>query len=457
MRADPRQTALLILNRMDEGRGYLDAVLNQVLDEKICADLTDRDLRLTHALVFGVLRWQIRIDRIITLFSSTPVKKINRQILNILRIGAFQILFMSRIPDSAAVNTSVNMASKIAPKWVAGYVNGLLRNISRNKNDIDKKLCGKEPGDRLAIKHAFPEWMTARWTKRFGPEKAELLCERLNIIPPLTLRVNTLKTDRYRLAALFEENGIRVGLTRYSPDGLSIIAPCGPVTGLPGFKDGLFQVQDEAAQLVSRILCPAPGETILDACAGLGGKTAHIAQIINDTGRVFANDVDADRLNALGNDMNRLGVKSVSTIKGDITDKNMDLPLFDKILVDAPCSGMGVIRRNPDIKLSASQKHLPALGARQLRILNSAARFLRPGGVLVFAVCSFEPEETDNVRDAFLGNHPDFNIDSGKCEIEKSLFSIMNRSGCLFTFPHLYDMDGFFIARLKRINKEHKI
>ncbi|NOY69530.1 MAG: 16S rRNA (cytosine(967)-C(5))-methyltransferase RsmB [Deltaproteobacteria bacterium] len=454
MKADPRQTALLILNSIDDGRAHLDAVLNRVLDEKTCKNLSARDLRLIHALVFGTLRWQIRIDRIIALFSTTPIKKIDKRILNILRLGIFQILFMSRIPDSAAVNTSVNMASRVAPKWISGFVNGLLRNIAKNKDQINKKLSVTGIAHGIAIKYAFAEWIVNRWVKRFGAENTELICNRMNLIPPLTLRVNMLKTDRERLASLLEENGVPVEPTRYSPEGLLICGPCGPVTALPGFSDGLFQVQDEAAQLVSQILCPAPGETVLDACAGLGGKTAHIAQMMKDTGRIFAIDKDADRLDALGKDMKRLGIKSVSAKQGDITDKDINLPMFDRILVDAPCSGMGVIRRNPDIKLSASQKRLASLGARQLNILNSAARFLAPGGILVFAVCSIEPEETEDVRNAFLSRQPNFHPDIGSGEIKAPVSSIINENGCLFTFPHLYDMDGFFIARFKK--KEQK-
>ena len=446
--------ALRILNRVESGRDHLDAVLNLVLSENQTTAMSERDLRLVHALVFGVLRYRIRIDAIIRLFSKTRFKKIDPRVLQIIRLGIFQILYMSRIPDSAAVNTCAEMASKSHPKFVVGFVNGLLRNVARNKTRIDEMLNAHETVPSLALTHAFPQWMVSRWVKRFGPENTDRLCAMLNTIPPITLRINTLKTDRSSLAAVLQEAGIRNDATSFSPDGLKITGPCGQVAALPGFDKGLFQVQDEAAQLVSHILAPRPGEVVIDACAGLGGKTGHIAQLMRDRGRVLAIEREAWRIEALSKDMDRLGITCVSPVNIDITIPEPGLPMVDRILVDAPCSGMGVIRRNPDIKHTASQKRLSMLAAGQVSILKAAARFLRPGGILVYAVCSFEPEETIDVLDAFFSAHPDFKPDTGTSEIVPSIFPHINRRGYLFTFPHSCDMDGFFIARARKNKKE---
>ena len=278
MADEVRKTALYILNALDKEDKTLDRLLEDVFREKTLFSKKDR--ALLQALVYGVLRWRGRLDRIIDYFSKTRLNKINSKVLNILRLGLFQIIYLDRIPVSAAVNTSVEMTKAVAAPWIVGYVNGLMRNASRKYGDVVFPDVGKDPVKALAIKKSFPEWLIKRWLDRLGLKETGRLCDAINTIPPISVRCNTLKANREKLVKALEESAEKIGITNYAPDGVFFFNPKRSIPNIKAFKSGLFQVQDEAAQLVSLLLNPQPGETILDACAGLGGKTGHIAQLI---------------------------------------------------------------------------------------------------------------------------------------------------------------------------------
>lgn len=449
---DARELAFRILNQLETRRTTLDRLIDQEF-EKIAPGMDRRDRALAFALVYGVLRWRAKLDWHLAGLANRPLNKIRPDMRNILRMGLFQMLFMSRIPDSAAVNTAVNLAKRYGSPKQAGFVNALLRNAARQKTGFAEPDPASDPVQALAVSQSFPEWMIRRWKNRLGMDETRLLCGYNNQIPPLTLRTNTLQISREALAEklIRADAGETICETKYSPDGICLWGPHVPVSDLPGFAEGYFQIQDEAAQLAAHVLGCRPGQDVLDACAGLGGKTGHIAQLMKNRGRILGMDSDMEKLRELSLEMQRLGAENVETCRHDLRQpQNPDkLGRFDRILVDAPCSGLGVVRRNPDIKWTARQKDFQGYARKQLELLSHAAALLKPsGGVMIYAVCSMEPEETQGVVSAFLEKKPGFALqDMGVLFPE--LADLADDRGCLALLPHRHATDGFFIARLR--------
>lgn len=451
MQFSARQTALNILNAVDAGPHHLDRIISDLSGSDEA--MLKQDRNLVNALVYGVLRWRKLLDWIISQHSSKLLAKIDPAILNILRIGIFQIYHLDRIPVSAAVNTSVDMAKKIAPSWVVGFVNAVLRNASRNKQTLVYPDIQKNPQNAIPIITSFPEWLIERWIKRFGVHDTLKLCNACNVIPALTIRTNTLKTTREQLISQLDDEADNICQTQYSPDGISFKKPLKPVSEMKSFKEGLFQVQDEAAQLISLALAPRPGEIIIDACAGLGGKTGHIAQLMKNNGRLIALDKDFSKISRLTHDMNRLGIEIVSGRIADLMQINLtDLEKFDRILLDAPCSGIGVIRRNPDIKWDYSRQNLRRYQDIQIRLLDKSSLMIKKEGVVVYSVCSFEPEENEMVIDEFLQTHAGFEIFNLTDLNLINLTPFLDKNGFFRSLPHVHPMDGFFCACLKKIS-----
>ncbi len=450
MADEVRNTALYILNTLEKEDKTLDSLLEDVLREK--THFSKKDRALLQALVYGVLRWRGRLDWIIDGFSKTRLNKINPNVLNILRLGLFQVVYLDRIPVSAAVNTSVEMTKAAAAPWIVRYVNGLLRNAVRGYTDLVFPDVGEDPVKALATKKSFPEWLVKRWLDRFGMKETGLLCDAINVIPPITVRCNTLKTNREKLVKALKESAEKIGITNYAPEGVFFFNPKRSIPNIKAFKEGLFQVQDEAAQLVTLLLNPRPGETILDACAGLGGKTGHIAQLMKNSGRLVAMDKDKNKLLQLESEMYRLGVSIVTPRIHDL-GTSLDRELFgkfDRILLDAPCSGLGVLRRNPDIKWRALRQNPANYQKKQAMFMDNLANLVKPSGTLVYAVCSTEPEENESVIKGFLNKHANFAIEKKSSGLSCDACSLITRDGYLKTFPHLNNMDGFFSVCMKR-------
>ncbi|MBW2568997.1 MAG: 16S rRNA (cytosine(967)-C(5))-methyltransferase RsmB [Deltaproteobacteria bacterium] len=454
MKHNPRKTALFVLNSLSKKHYTLDRILEDIQNKKLL--LSRKDQALFYALVYGVLRWRGRLDWTINHFSKTSLQKIDPVILNILRLGLFQIIYLNRIPVSAAVNTSVEIAKFFASSHVAGFVNALLRKADREY----KKIPFPDPAENLAyslaVSKSFPEWMIKRWLNRFGLKETEALCDAINTIPPITVRTNRLKATRDDLSKSLASDVQQIENTTYSPDGIRFIKPNKSIPGIKAFKDGLFQVQDEAAQLVSCLLNPRPGDTVLDACAGLGGKAGHIAQMMKNTGRLLAMDNNANKLQQLESEMKRLGISIVTTCNYDLTvpfDRQFSykgFSGFDHILLDAPCSGLGVLRRNPDAKWSMSENKLSSYKKRQVNFLNNLAQLVKPSGTLVYAVCSTEPEENEKVVKNFLNKHSEFAIKNKFEDLPINVYSLVNENRYLKTYPHINNMDGFFAVCFKR-------
>ncbi len=444
MSPDPRKIACSILDTLDTTQTTLDRAMDTAMAKDMA--LSRRDRALLNALVYGVLRWRGRIDWMIDHFSKTPFKKIDPPILNILRLGLFQIIYLDRIPLSAAVNTAVEMAKSKKKPWVGGFVNAVLRNAARGYQAVLLPDPSKDPVAGISVEASFPPWLIKRWLARFGIAETRQLCQAINTIPPITARTNTLKTTRENLLLSIKDEVRDPVPTAFSPNGFHFIIHNKPIADLQAFKNGEFQIQDEAAQIVSMLLNPQPDDIVLDACAGLGGKTGHMAQIMKNKGRIIATDNSLDKLQQLESEMKRLGINIVTCIHHDLIQKPIPehLGLFDRILLDAPCSGLGVMRRNPDTKWATSKKDLSRFQTRQISLLNNLAHRVKPGGRMVYAVCSTEPEENEAVVERFLQTNACFKINPPPIDPDARAASLITPEGWFRSFPHRHVMDGFF-------------
>jgi 16S rRNA (cytosine967-C5)-methyltransferase len=448
---DARNKALEVLITLDRKRQTLDGILDDFTPGT--RSLSRRDQALFNALIYGVLRWRGRLDYIISHFSNIPLKKIEPAVLNVLRLGLFQIIYLDRIPDSATVNTSVELTRQIGASRAAGFVNALLRKVAANYGSVVFPTLKSDPVAFFSTTHSLPDWLARRWQHHYNWETLTALCDTINAIPPITIRTNTLKTSRQQLMLSLEDDVEHISPAPNAPDGITMNKLKCSIPDLPAFKNGWFQVQDEAAQLVSLLLNPQPEESVLDACAGLGGKTAHLAQLMQNKGNIAAMDKDEKKLHQLGTEMQRLGISIVDTTCHDL---NLLLDTkqqggFDRILLDAPCSGLGVLRRNPDIKWKSSESDLKRHAGVQKRFLENLAPLVKDNGILVYAVCSIEPEENETVINAFLKKHPEFVIDKSLGKLPETLHSLFEPATGFKTLPLLNHMDGFYFVRLKRI------
>ncbi|MDA8423105.1 MAG: 16S rRNA (cytosine(967)-C(5))-methyltransferase RsmB [Nitrospiraceae bacterium] len=436
-RDKPREQALEILRSVEDG-GFVDSLLDhsrEVFDA--------RDSAFILELVYGTLRNRAWLDWVLNLFSAQPVAKTDVRTRNILRLGAYQLLLLDRVPPSAAINTSTELAKAFGKKQ--GYVNGLLRNLDRKRSSISEPRFS-EPAKRLAVLYSHPEWLVRRWLTRFGGEQAETLLRENNRPAPLVVRANILKATRDELKASLVSQGAQAVETNYSDIGLEILSSPG-IRTLDAYQQGFFMVQDEAAQLVGLMLAPAPGETVLDACAAPGGKATHLAELMQNRGTIVALEIDRTRMNRIVENSLRLGSTIIAPRLGDAA-----LYLqggFDKILIDAPCSGLGVLRRHPDGRWSKSEQTIRERQRLQSGILKNCAKLLRPGGAMVYATCSTEPEENEDVVQAFLsGMGTGFVIDDARRWLPKPAQGLVDERGFFHTYPRAFGMDGFFGVRM---------
>ena len=446
---DARSLAVSLLTELGRGRRTLDAMLDEIGDAAGLPDRRDRDF--FNALVFGVLRWRGRLDFILSRFSKMPSAKIEPEVMNILRVALFQLAYLTRVPPSAAVNTAVEMTKSRSTPRAAAFVNAVLRKAAAGHAKVEFPAFNQAPVACLAAEHSLPEWLVEAWLKRYGPQDTRALCAAVNLIPPLTLRANTLKASRSELMQALKGQAETVEAAAIASDAVIVRSLRTKLTELAAFREGRFQVQDEAAQLVSVLLAPRPGETVLDLCAGRGGKTGHIAQLMGNRGTIVAVDSNAARLAQLREEMRRLGVTITAAEQSDAAGRPADAMSgrFDRVLLDAPCSGLGTLGRNPDIRWSSSKRELRALSGLQARLLEHAAGCVKPGGLIVYSVCSPEPEETEAVIKAFLAKDRSFRTENRTDDLPRSVRPLVGSTGCLQTYPHLRYMDGFFAVRLR--------
>jgi 16S rRNA (cytosine967-C5)-methyltransferase len=447
----PRAICLEILNRVEEADRHPDALLSDSL--KRYRHLTPLDRAFLTELTYGVLRWRGRLDWIIRHFSKIPFEKIEIEILNILRLGLYQIIFLTKTPVSAAVNESVELAKRVRGSGGASFTNGLLRSYLRRKEEVVYPDKDEDPVHHISIVQSYPLWLVRRWVEEMGVEETIKVCTLNNQISPLTLRTNTLKIDREGLIKKLREEDLSPIPTPYSEDGI-ILEESLPTSELPFFKEGFYIIQGEVSQLVTFILDPRPGEKILDACAAPGGKTTHLAQRMKNQGEIYALDLTREKLNRIEESCRRLGIKMVKTERGDASQ---DLPLpsglkFDRILADVPCSGFGTIRRNPDLKWGRKEEDVRRLAQLQSSILENLSGYLKKGGILVYSTCTVFHEENEDVVERFLDEHPEYRLDQIAQVLPERCHPFI-RKGYFKTFPPRNGMDGFFVARLIKVNR----
>lgn len=444
---NPRSAAFEILLRIDKERSYADILIDRELSSGF---LQGPDRGLLTELVYGVLRRQGTLDYIINRFSKQKSERLERSVLVLLRIGLYQIFYLDRVPVSAAVNETVKLAKVLAPR-ASGFVNAVLRSADRERDDIAYPDKENDPVGYLSTFYSHPSWLVAGWIGQLGFAEAESLAKAMAEPPPLTIRTNTLKTSREELMERLASEGVQCEATRFSPLGVRIIT-AGSVARLQSFRDGLFTVQDESSQLAVMFLSPEPGEKVLDACAAPGGKATHMAQLMGNSGEIIACDVIGRKLRLIGENAARLGISCIKTVPLDTARplNSIKDASFQKILLDAPCSGLGVIRRNPEGKWWKTAADVAELVRGQKTILENLAGNLKRGGILLYATCSTTREENEAVIDDFLSRHADFVLEDLRI-LFPAYSELFTEQGCFRGWPHRQGMDGFFAARLKKI------
>lgn len=443
-----RERALLILEEWRRQGISLDLLVEREMQRPF-ADR--RDNQLCRALVYGVVRWLGYLDAVLAGYSKHPPAKMKPLTRQALRIGLFQLLFMDRVPASAAINETIKILKcKGQPRWLTGFVNGLLRSVSRAIETLPPPGQASAPGFAPHELLSHPEWLYNRWLKRYGVHETAALCAANNREAALCLRL--LGNSPAEFIAQLTEAGIVAEKGRFSEQAVVLPGYRGAIADLPGYREGLFQVQDEAAQLAAGLLGDSlAGGRYLDACAGLGGKAGQLAAGLAEDASLLAVEPDQRRYELLGLNLARLGLDGrVATFQGRLEDVAAKHgPGFKGILVDAPCSGLGAVRRHPDIRWNRQPADLERYRIRQLALLTEAARLLEPSGVLVYLTCSTEPEENEQVIEKFLADHPDFSVEDCRAYLPEQAAKLVDEQGFFHPLPD-QGLDGFFGARLVR-------
>lgn len=437
----PRKLALETLYKIDKEEAYSNIVLDELLNKNRNV-LSNKDINFISELVYGVTTWKLTLDTIIQKYSKIKIKKISSWVINILRMGAYQIVFLDKVPKSAAVNESVNLCKKYGGKSV-GFVNAILRKVEKSdylelfeiKNDIEK----------ISKTTSMPEWIVRELNKEFDPEKVNEICENSNLKPKITIRINNLKITKNELKKSLQSKEIEV------EDGIIedflYLKNVKNITNLDEYKKGLFTMQDESAGLTALVLNPKEGESILDCCSAPGGKTTYIAELMNNNGNIKAWDLYKHRLDKVQENSKRLGIDIIKTEENDATVlKEEYIEKYDKILIDAPCLGLGVIKRKPDIKWQRKFEDIEEISKIQEKILNTCSEYLKKGGILVYSTCSIVKSENDKIVEKFLKSE-NFELEEINNINIENLENKITKKGIIKLYPS-ENMDGFFISKL---------
>ncbi len=445
---NPRQIAFLALRDISRKGSFTDIALDRVLQT---TKLPDVDRRLVTELVYGTVRRERTLDALIDQLGKKKAHQQPPDFRTILHLGLYQLRYHQRIPASAAVNTTVELAKENGFPGLAGVANGLLRHYERLKLNLPSNeplQLPIETVERLGILYSFPNWIIQLWIQQLGIEETEALCQWFNQSPTIDLRINPLQISIEDVEIAMQSAGIQVQRIPQLPQALRLTGGSGTIQQLPGFKAGWWTIQDSSAQSVSYLLDPQPDDVIIDACAAPGGKTTHIAEIMGDRGKIFACDKTASRLKKLKENAERLQLKSIEIYTGDSRNIAQFTNSADKVLLDAPCSGLGTLHRRPDIRWRTTPTTVQELSGLQKELLNQSATWVKPGGILVYATCTLHPQENENVIESFLLNHPNWQIEAPPSK--SSLNGFCTSQGWLKVLPHRHQMDGFFMVRLKK-------
>jgi 16S rRNA (cytosine967-C5)-methyltransferase len=446
---DARSCAVKILCRVERTDSYLDKLVDAELKNDT---LNDFDKALLNELSHGVVRWMRRLDWFLNGFYRGQYEKCLPEVRNAMRVALYQILFLNKIPYSAAVNEAVEFVKRTHGEKHAGVVNGLLRTIIRTLDNLVWPTREIDEVNYLGMVQSHPNWMVKRWIQRFGFDDTEKMCEANNRRPIMGLRVNLNKISLPEFENYLQEKNINFRKSQYLANFYTVKTMSKIYTD-ELFRKGIFTVQDESAGLVSHLLNPKKDELVIDICSAPGGKSSHMSELMNNEGQIIAVEKYLSRLEVMQKNFERLGVKNIKLIHDDVNDPSTPylredlVEKADKILVDAPCSGLGVLSKKPDIKWKRELNDICELQKLQIEILENSLKYLKPQGAIVYSTCTTEQEENMDVIDNFLSKHPEFRIDNAGKFVDERL---VNERGCIETFTFRNYIDGSFAARLVR-------
>ena len=476
---NPRQIAFLALREVHRRGAFADAALDRAFGN---SQLNDLDRRLVTELVYGSVRRMRSIDFIIDKLATKKSSQQPPELRTILHLGLYQLEYLNQIPPSAAVNTTVQLAKENGFSGLSSFVNGLLRKYTRltpptppyqggaksvasSPQQAETKTTSNSPPyqggaggglyslklpenpvERLGILHSFPDWLVELWLEQIGETETEQLCDWFNQSPTIDLRINPLKSSIAQIETAFKSQNISVSRIPHLPQALRLNGTIGAIQNLPGYSEGWWTIQDSSAQLVTHLLGPQPGETIIDACAAPGGKTTHSAELMQDEGTIYACDKTASRLKKLKENADRLQMKSIKIHTGDSRHFPEFVNLADRVLLDAPCSGLGTLHRRADARWRHTPENIQQQSQLQSELLANAATFVKSGGVLVYATCTIHPLENETVIRSFLDSNPNWQIEPPTIDLPVQ----PSPEGWVKVWPHRNQMDGFFMVRLKQ-------
>lgn len=442
-----REIVVDILREVDSEGAYSNIALKKALDDN--ERLISKDKNLITEIVNGTIKYKRRIDYVINKFANTPINKMKPVIRQVLRMSVYQILYLDKVPDSAVCNEAVSIVKKRKMGRLSGFVNGVLRNIIRNKDSITYPSKEKTPKEYLGIMYSFPDWLIEFWLKDYPFDFVEELCKSLNKAPDVGIRTNKLLISRDKLKETLKEAGLVAEDGRLYEHALKVKGITS-ISKLDSFKKGYFTVQDESSMMVAKVLDPQKGEKILDVCAAPGGKSTHMAELMENEGTIISADIYDHKLALINENAKRMEHPIIKTVLQDARKENKDyIGFFDRILIDAPCSGLGLLHKKSDIRWNKDYKDIKELVKLQKQILKVCSQYVKPAGVMVYSTCTISKEENDFMV-AWILKNLDFEFEDIKPYIPGILHNEDAKKGYVQILPGDANSDGFFISRFRK-------
>lgn len=443
MNKTAREQIVDLLIEIEKEDSYAQLVLKRALQ-----DTDPKDKGFVTEVIYGTLKYQIKLDYILNQFSKTPVHRMKPLIRNLMRMSLYQMLYLDKVPTSAVVNEAVKIAKKRKFQTLSGFVNGLLRNIERQKDQISYPDKTKDLAYAMSIEYAIPKWMIEDWLKIYEEQEVRAICEALNERAQVCVRYNTLKTNAVAFEETLKQEGIAVSEGAFLEEAF-YLKGVDNLQNSPSFKKGEWTVQDESAMLVAHVMRPEEGDLILDMCSAPGGKSIHMAELMNNKGTIMSCDIHPHKLELISKNAERMGITIIKPTLQDGSIKNEDfVEAFDKVLLDAPCSGLGIMKRKPDIRTHKSREEILEIVKLQQQLVKNAISYVKPGGRLVYSTCTISYQENEGmvryIRE--LGLELENIVDT----IPDLLKEAVKDEGMIQILPHMAGTDGFFIASFKK-------
>ncbi len=439
-----REHILDLLVEIEKEGSYAQLLLKQALK-----DQESKDKVFITEIVYGTLKHRLKIDYIINFFSKTPVNKMKPVIKNLLRMSVYQMFYLDKVPVSAVINEAVKIAKKRKFMNLAGFVNGVLRQIERNKDAVVYPDKDEDLTAYLSISYSMPEWIIKNWLLSYDIETTERICAALNKRARVCIRINTLKADKNQVQEALKKEKISYEEGALLDEAMYIDHP-GSLAQLQSFQEGLWTVQDESAMLTAHVVDPKPGEKILDMCSAPGGKSIHMAALMQNKGEIISTDVHDHKIELIEKNADRMGAHIIHAALQDGTESNPDfIEAFDRVLLDAPCSGLGILKRKPDIRYSKTPEDISEIAQLQKRLAAQAVRYIKEGGTLVYSTCTLSREENEEVA-RYIQEDLGLELSDIADTIPIKLRPFMKNKGSIHILPYAADTDGFFIACFKK-------